>query len=169
MVLKIRKDQGSKDPVSPRNDDDHKDRSLSALLRPAFSLCILLLALFIPYISIKSQRIPTNFLEFLNQTPSHPRQPDPTLVIYVYSGSDPEYATNLRFFIHQAIKVRTMLPQLRTLTTTHKDSLLTLPIYCLNTATWWMRVHHSPSARPILARSTPFAWSSTQCSIHQTS
>lgn len=34
------------------------------------------------------------------------RQPEPTLVIYVYSGSDPEYANNLRFFVREAVKVR---------------------------------------------------------------
>lgn len=28
------------------------------------------------------------------------------LVIYVFSGSDPEYANNLRFFVREAVKVR---------------------------------------------------------------
>lgn len=28
-----------------------------------------------------------------------------TLVIYVFSGSDPEYADNLRFFVREAVKV----------------------------------------------------------------
>jgi len=28
-----------------------------------------------------------------------------TLVVYVFSGSDPEYADNLRFFISEAVKV----------------------------------------------------------------
>ena len=32
-------------------------------------------------------------------------QPQPTLVIYVYSGSDPEYLNNLKFFIKEAIQV----------------------------------------------------------------
>lgn len=32
-------------------------------------------------------------------------QPQPTLVIYVYSGSDPEYLNNLVFFIKEAVKV----------------------------------------------------------------
>lgn len=32
--------------------------------------------------------------------------PAPTLVIYVYSGSDPEYLANLQFFAKEAIKVR---------------------------------------------------------------
>ena len=29
-----------------------------------------------------------------------------TLVVYVFSGSDPEYADNLRFFIGEAVQVR---------------------------------------------------------------
>lgn len=32
------------------------------------------------------------------------------LVIYVYSGSDPEYEANLRFFVREAIQVRAPLP-----------------------------------------------------------
>lgn len=32
-------------------------------------------------------------------------QPDRTLVIYVYSATDPEYERNLRFFIDEAVKV----------------------------------------------------------------
>ena len=30
----------------------------------------------------------------------------PTLVVYVFSGSDPEYAGNLRFFVREAVRVR---------------------------------------------------------------
>jgi hypothetical protein len=34
------------------------------------------------------------------------RQPHPTLVIYVFAASDPEYEGNLRFFVEEAVKVR---------------------------------------------------------------
>lgn len=35
-----------------------------------------------------------------------PQARAPTLVVYVFSGSDPEYADNLRFFVGEAVKVR---------------------------------------------------------------
>ena len=38
--------------------------------------------------------------------PVHLRARGKTLVVYVFSGSDPEYADNLRFFISQAVQVR---------------------------------------------------------------
>jgi hypothetical protein len=34
-----------------------------------------------------------------------------TLVVYVFSGSDPEYVNNLRFFIREAVKVASLLQQ----------------------------------------------------------
>lgn len=37
-----------------------------------------------------------------------PQQPH-TLVVYVFSGSDPEYANNLRFFVREAVKVEPLL------------------------------------------------------------
>ena len=37
---------------------------------------------------------------------SSPQARGRTLVVYVFSGSDPEYADNLRFFIGEAVKVR---------------------------------------------------------------
>lgn len=36
---------------------------------------------------------------------SQPSARGRTLVVYVFSGSDPEYANNLRFFISEAVKV----------------------------------------------------------------
>lgn len=32
----------------------------------------------------------------------------PTLVVYVFSGTDPAYADNLRFFVDEAVQARTV-------------------------------------------------------------
>lgn len=42
----------------------------------------------------------------LRLEPGQPTARGRTLVVYVFSGSDPEYADNLRFFISEAVKVR---------------------------------------------------------------
>ena len=44
-------------------------------------------------------------LRLLPQGPV-PQARAPTLVVYVFSGSDPEYGDNLRFFVGEAVKVR---------------------------------------------------------------
>lgn len=46
-------------------------------------------------------------LQSVLQSWSTARQDLKTLVVYVYSGSDPEYEDNLRFFLQTAVKVCT--------------------------------------------------------------
>ena len=77
----------------------------SLLLTSVLALCIASPAIF-----QQSQR--TSDVSLPERLPSDRGRTQPTqqlkrsLVVYVYSGSDPEYEENLRFFLREAIKVR---------------------------------------------------------------